>query len=832
LIVGLCVVAMGVGLGSRRAGAEKKGVYIPSPMAFSGAKKKAPSYSKVLHEAEDKMGSNFVSYPYVAQTADAEDDKTLAPYFYVDGGDPEVDRLPLKKTSAEVKIAGVIAKVRVDQVFENDGKKPIEAVYVFPGSTRAAVHAMRMKIGERTIEAEIEEREEAKQLYEAAKADGKVASLLEQQRRNVFTMNVANIMPGAKIEVELDYSEMLVPEDAVYEFVYPTVVGPRYGGGADPEADKWISNPYLGEGEPEPYKWSIEVELETGIPLKEVTSPSHKVNVSYTGKSSARVALDQDGGGNKDFVLRYRLAGDQIESGVLHFEDGKENFFVVMMEPPEKPKSSQIPAREYIFVLDVSGSMHGFPLDTAKEVMKKLLGDLRSEDYFDVVLFAGQSARMSEKMMEASEANIQKALTLVFNQGGGGGTELLDGLKNAYSIPKTGKKGVSRTVVVVTDGYVGVEAQAFKFIRNNLDDTNCFAFGIGSSVNRALIEGMSRAGMGEPFVVLNPESAKKEATRFREYIEAPVLTDIEVEFSGFDVAEVLPEKVPDLMAKRPVVLIGKYKGDPNGTVKVSGISGGGKFSKTMDVAQAASGEKAEPIRFLWARKWVDLLEDQMNMLPGDDELKEAITDLGLRYTILTSQTSFVAIDSEIVNKGGSQQTVKQPLPLPEGVSNYAVGGGMAVQASTGMAYNAPMSPAPSGYAMPKMKKGYSKAEQKSADKDDLEAESTRDESKVNPVTFTFSKTSGKKLSLTKRKSLESLILSVIEPKLDSGKIPSGSTVYLTVTIKFDGDGKVASVKVSGDQGYGLAKAIEKKLSAVTGYKKIDAVEITVAVNAP
>jgi Ca-activated chloride channel family protein len=397
-------------------------------------------------------------------------------------------------------------------------------------------------------------------------------------------------------------------------------------------------------------------------------------------------------------------------------------------------------------------------------------------------------------------------------------------------------------VVVVTDGYVGVEAQAFKFIRNNLDDCNLFSFGIGSSVNRALIEGMSRAGMGEPFVVLNAEQAKKNATKFREYIEAPVLTDIEVEFDGFKTTDVLPEKVPDLMAKRPIVVMGKYKGDAKGQIKVKGISGKGKFTKSMDVAKSASGEKTEPLRYLWARSWVDLLEDQMNLLPGDAELKEAITDLGLRYTILTSQTSFVAIDSEVVNKGGKQDTVKQPLPLPEGVSNYAVGGSMAAQSM------APASPAPGYYGGPTGKKYKSSskgggwnapvAADKSADEDMLlEAEEVKPKAEKKDlskaVTFTFSsQPSGSKLKLHKRKKLEAIVRSVIEDRIDSGKIPSGKTVYLTITIKLNDDGSVASVKVFGDPGYGLKKKLMKKLSKVSGLKKLDAVEMSVSVNAP
>ena len=213
-------------------------------------------------------------------------------------------------------IAGVIARVRVKQLYENTGKSPIEAVYVFPASTRAAVHGMRMKIGQRTIEAKIERRAQARADYEAARQAGQRASLLEQERPNVFTMNVANVMPGDKIAVELEYSEMLVPEEGVYEFVYPTVVGPRYGGGADPPATAGSPTPTSSRGPPEPYRFDIQAHVETGIALKELSSPSHKVKVDLPGPGARRRAAGRRRrGGNRDFVLRYRLAGDRIETG-------------------------------------------------------------------------------------------------------------------------------------------------------------------------------------------------------------------------------------------------------------------------------------------------------------------------------------------------------------------------------------------------------------------------------------------------------------------------------------------------------------------------------------
>lgn len=615
----------------------------------------------------------LLAAPALAQSPE----RTLAPYFHVTGS-AEVEQLPLKESTAEISIAGVIARVQVRQVYVNEGFTPIEALYVFPASTKAAVHGMRMKIGQRTLEARIEKRAVARQAFEDAKAMGQRASLLEQQRPNVFTMEVTNLMPRDRVEVLLDYTELLVPDEGVYQLVYPAVVGPRYGGGADPVKDTWISNPYLPEGEKEPYHFGLKVHVESGITLQEMSSPSHRVRVSYAGPRSADVSLDQPGGGTKDFILRYRLAAEAIESGVLTWRGEKESFFAFMMEPPKRPSPSDIPPREYVFLLDVSGSMNGFPLETAKSLMRGLLSGLRPTDSFNLVLFAGSSFVMKpEGSVAATSSEIDSALALVDQQRGGGGTELLAGLKASYAIPR--REGVARTVVVVTDGYVGVEAQTFKFVSERANEANCFAFGIGSSVNRALIEGLARAGQAEPFVVSQPDEASSAAGKFRQYVEQPVLTNINVRFAGLDAYEVVPGKLADLMARRPVVLFGKFRGEARGAIEVSGVTGSGSFFRRVELTPASFGS-TEPLKWLWARRWVESLEDDYSLSP-DKEVEESISDLGLHYKLLTPFTSFVAVDSEVVNRGGVLRSVQQPLPLPQGVSRYAVGGLMGAGGS-------------------------------------------------------------------------------------------------------------------------------------------------------
>ncbi len=613
----------------------------------------------------------------LAQESEKTVDKTLAPYFFVKSDDPSVDALPLKSTTAQVDIAGVIADVNVKQEYKNEGQKPIEAIYIFPGSTRAAVYGMKMTIGERTIVAKIEKREEARQQYEQAKQEGKSASLLEQQRPNVFQMNVANIMPGDVIVVELSYTELLVPTDGMYEFVYPTVVGPRYSNqpaASAPPSEHWVENPYLHEGEAPPYNFDIHVNLSTGLPIQQAACGSHNVNIQYEGKSFAAVTLDDSekpGGGNRDFILKYQLAGGKIESGLLLYEGEEENFFLLMVQPPKRVQKSDIPPREYIFIVDVSGSMNGFPLDISKKLLNDLIGKLSPNEKFNVLLFASSSALLSEReSLPATKENIRKALRFINKQRGGGGTEILTALKRALALPRS--EGMSRTVVIATDGYVSVEAQTFDLIRNKLGDANMFAFGIGTSVNRFLIEGIARMGIGEPFVITNPNEAPAQAEKFRQYIQSPVLTQIDSDIDGFDVYEVEPPSIPDVLAERPVILFGKWRGRPKGTFALTGFTGEEKYTQSFNVSDVKPRAENAALRYLWARHRIKILGDY-NLLQSNDERVEVMTDLGLKYNLLTQYTSFIAVDSEVRNKEGDATTVKQPLPLPEGVSDYAVG---------------------------------------------------------------------------------------------------------------------------------------------------------------
>ena len=475
-----------------------------------------------------------------------------------------------------------------------------------------------------------------------------------------------------------------------YRFVFPTVVGPRYNSPTAPGNNAWAAQSTLPEGEDSPAKFDIQLRLDTPISIKEVRSSSHKIKLDQLDERSAEINLAADarkGSNNRDFILDYRLAGDAVESGVMFIRGpGKsaDNFFLAMVEPPKAVPTSVIVPRDYIFVVDISGSMHGFPLNTAKTMLRELIGGLRPSDTFNVLLFSGSSKFLHPRSVSATRDNIDRALNLIDDTSGGGSTELIPALRRVYD--ETIADDVSRTVVVVTDGYVTVEEEAFQLVRTNLGRANLFAFGIGSSVNRHLIEGLARAGMGEPFVITDAGEAREEAKRFRQMITSPVLTGVRATFEGVETWDVVPPSIPDVLAERPVILFGKWRNGISGGPKqlvVNGQRADGAYRQTLPLNESVdeSAGRLSTLRRLWARQRIADLSDQESLM-GDGAQREAITALGLEHSLLTQYTSFVAIDEHIRNPHpGESASVNQPQPLPQGVGNLAVGGGAYVPSS-------------------------------------------------------------------------------------------------------------------------------------------------------
>jgi Ca-activated chloride channel homolog len=594
---------------------------------------------------------------------------------FLTSADGSIERIPLTMTTVDITVAGVIADVTVKQVYENRGDHPIEAVYVFPGSTRAAIHGLTMRIGNRVIHADIREKEQARREYQEAREQGKTASLLEQLDPAVFRMSVANVLPGDRIEVELAYTELLVPTKGEYELFFPNTLG---HGNDSAEA---AAAPTSVAAEVTDYAFDIRVRLIGALPLGHIDSPSHAVDVEQISSHDASVSLTEDAArkaSTRDFVLNFRYAGERIASGILTYPHGDGGYFLLLAEPPQAIQPSWIAPREFIFIVDISGSMHGRPLDISKDLMADLIDSLRPNDVFNVILFEGRLQMLSEQASVAADrAAIDRARKLIDSSGAGGGTDLIAALERAYQLPAM--PGRARSMVIVTDGVIRAGGDAFSLIRANLDRANAFAFGIGPRVERPVIERLARAGAGEPFIVDELGRGAEVARRLRDYVDRPLWTHIDVQADGIELDALEPQKLPDLLAERPVVLVGRYRGNTPGTIAVDGFSGGQPYRQEITLDPSAASAELSGLRQLWARERIQrLLDEEANRSPwggggrdpGMPDHSAEITALGLEYSLLTPHTAFVAIDQRVRSTEAPLQ-VQQPAVAKAAAPMYA-----------------------------------------------------------------------------------------------------------------------------------------------------------------
>lgn len=595
--------------------------------------------------------------------------------------------LPLRHTDVDAKISGVVASVRVTQQFHNPHRQAIEAIYVFPLPHRAAIHSMRIKIGKRSIRGVIKRRSEAKRIYRRARAQGRTAALLEQERPNIFTQSVANILPGETIEVSLRYVETLTPEAGRYAFVFPMVVGPRYVGGRLPlgtsRGKGWardsvrvpdasrITPRLLKKGLRPGHDIALKLHIEGGVVVRDLRVVAHRAQLTQSGTSATVVLDKRDSIPNRDFVVRYRLAGQRPQAALLAQRDKRGGHLLLMVQPKAKMRRDEIAPREIVFVVDNSGSMAGFPLSQARALVERSLRNLRPTDTFQIIKFAGRPDRFAATSVPATKALVSRGVAFVGQMRGGGGTEFLPALRMVLSSAKSPSR--ARTIVFITDGYIGYEHQVLRYLRQHAKGNNIFALGVGSSVNRFLIDGMARIGGGAPFYLLNTEKARKVVARLFATISRPALTNIEIDWGGLDVAQQTPAAIPDLFGERPVMVAARFGKGGRRTITIKGQLAGQAFRQQLQVklpSKATTSHAA--IATLWARRRIADLMDLHATEPAQREsAKESVTKLGLRYQLMSRFTSFVAVDSRVRNRSGRSVAVPVPLPLPQGVTPAA-----------------------------------------------------------------------------------------------------------------------------------------------------------------
>jgi Ca-activated chloride channel family protein len=623
---------------------------------------------------------------------------------------------PLKHTDVKAEISGYVARVNVTQEFGNPFKEKIEAIYTFPLSSNGAVDDMLMKVGERTIKGQIKKREEARKIYEAARDSGRVASLLDQERPNIFTQSVANIMPGESVTVMISYVEILKYEDGEYSFNFPMVVGPRYIPGSPtgnegapdvrrpdtigtivppkafgeaergtgwspdttqvPDASK-ITPPVTPEGTRAGHDISISVNLNAGIPIKRIDSKLHEIDTSNVSDSTKQITLkSKDTIPNKDFILNWEVAGDKIEDAILTTGKDGNGFFTMILQPPKRPLKSEITPKEMVFVIDCSGSMSGYPVETAKQAMKLCIEMMNENDTFNIIGFAAGQLALFDKPQPNTKENMEKGLKFLAERTGGGGTEMLSCINAVLNVPEDSQH--LRIVCFMTDGYVGDDMTILGAIKKKLGNARLFPFGIGGSVNRFLLDNMALMGKGEVDYVTLGEPGHRAAERFHERIACPLLTDISIDWGGLEISDIYPKSIPDLFSAKPVVLKGRYTKPGKTEITLKGKIVGKDFSRKIQVVLPENNQANNSLGSIWARARIDDLmsQDWEGVQSGNTkgDVKELITHLGLEFRLMTQYTSFVAVEEMTITEGGKPTTITVPVEMPEGVSYEGVFG--------------------------------------------------------------------------------------------------------------------------------------------------------------
>lgn len=602
----------------------------------------------------------------------------------------EITTLPMLKSDVTVRISGDLATVSLIQTFHNPNEGGMSARYLFPMPEDAAVYSMLYKVGELVVEGKIREKQVAQAEFDQAKAEGKQAALLTQHKPNVFTQDIANLPGGETVQVEIRYAQPVPMLDGDYTWHFPMVVGPRYQpgdagsvpGGA-PALSQWTVAASSEVALPETIdadRVRLRVLLDGGAPVTALSSPSHPVVITEDGAQHRTVHLASDRTlDNADFVLTYRLGGEQLAAAVTTNGDGGEGVVSLLLSPPASiPAEAQIP-RELVFVLDTSCSMSGAPMETSRLFMEEALKTLGEHDSFRMLNFSSDVSALSNAPLKATPENLKLAQRHLQRLDTGGGTDMRLGIEAALG--QEAEPGVMRIVVFLTDGYIGNEGDIIPLVERLRGDARLFSLGVGSSVNRWLLEELARAGRGVARIVLNDDQAKDAARALAQRIAAPALTDLQIVWGDAPVEQVSPGRLPDLFLGQPVRVLARYTRGGRFPVLIRGRQGAEIVELRVDLVLPERSDGGAALPTLWARS---LVQDRMidYLSPFADEtrrqaLAQEITTLGLEHHLITQWTSFVAVAHEAQLATSRGPTVSVATPTPLGVRGYMDGGGFS-----------------------------------------------------------------------------------------------------------------------------------------------------------
>jgi len=585
---------------------------------------------------------------------------------------------PELKTDVKVQVTGVIARVTVAQKFINPAQAWVEGVYVFPLSDKGAVDHLVMKIGDKVVEGTIQERQAAKRQYQSAKRAGRQASLLEQERPNIFTVSVANIPPKAEISVEITYQESLPMEDGTLALRLPQVLTQRYvpgttqvaglggvGWGVNtsevPDAER-ITPPVRDPSLPPVNPLSLEILLDPGMPLAGLKSRYHQVSVHELTPANYRVKLREGSVlADRDFVLEWQPEpGDSPKAALFAEEKDGATYLLAMIVPPKSNggvKESVIP-REVIFIIDTSGSMHGESIKQAAESLHHALGKLTSQDSFNIIAFSDQAVSLFGKPKKVNENARNEAKRFVDRLTAVGGTELSRALEAA--LDDAVDSGRLRQIVLLTDGAVGNESALFRLIRRGIGDSRLFTIGIGSAPNSYFMNRAARFGRGSFTFIGKTSEVAERMSKLLAKLSKPVLTDLEARFPNNLVVDTLPGTLPDLYSGEPIVFAAKLpKGaKAEGMIDVSGRLLDVNWIRSLDISTAIHGPG---IAKLWAKREVDTLMEGLQDGKDAEQVRLAVVDVAVAHQVVSPYTSLVAVAKKVSRPQGEKMT-RQAVP--------------------------------------------------------------------------------------------------------------------------------------------------------------------------
>jgi Ca-activated chloride channel homolog len=596
------------------------------------------------------------------------DDHPRLAYVASDGTRAE---LPLVQSRVDADIRGPIAQIRLTQRYANPLSAAVDAVYVFPLPDDAAVGGMVLATADRKVRAVIKRRDDARRAYDEAKRQGKMAALLDQERPNIFTQSIANLAPGEAVDVELSFDVLLAPEDGVYSLALPTVVGPRYIPAGVTDAAK-ISPPAVADSDT---TVAVSISLDAGVPIRAVASPTHQLAVDKTGESTRTIALAKGvTAADKDVVITWKVDVTEPTVAALADHAGEYGHVALVVQPPPTPvaQTKHAPPREIVFVIDTSGSMAGAPLEIAQAAMRRALSALRPVDRFRVINFSTSLGGLDDgASLPATDDNVGRAISWVDELRSAGGTEMLSGVRAALGRPAV---DMNTYVCFLTDGFIGNETDVFAEVERRIDPrTRLFSFGIGSSVNRFLLDRMAKIGRGAvDYVLPGDDNADAVVDRFLARLDAPVLSELSVDWGGLDVVDQTPDALPDLFAGQPIVLVARYQTGGRYEIEITGTRDGKQLTYNQTVELPAKSGKSALIGRLWARRRIEALDRLADTSEAKDVIAERITEIALAHDLMSAHTSFVAIE-ERDGREVAGQTLVVPVEVPAGVSESGVG---------------------------------------------------------------------------------------------------------------------------------------------------------------